>query len=218
MFPTPEERRHKRCFHRVISGLERGGSFRLLTLTSSDRAPSRIQPSFRKLIMRLRRRRLVQDYIKVIETKDDWRKHIHMCFRGDYIDQAYLSHLWQQIHNSPVVDIRKVRYGSKSRTRVASYLAKYMAKEVFHRYSWSWGWVYKGFVATWRLAMQIVRPLLNDPHRPTTFQAFLRLWHHHIRAPTSPFFFLAGLKTLAFVRARLHSEPVPYQPPLTSAP
>ena len=79
---TPSDRRHSRCFQRVISGLEKGGQLRLITLTSSPDAPQDIQRSFRKLIMRLKRRGVLKDYIKVIENTENGAQHIHMCFRG----------------------------------------------------------------------------------------------------------------------------------------
>ena len=188
---TPEERRYKRCFHRVISGLERGGSLRLITLTSSDSFRNPIQQDFRRLIMRLRRRGLLKDYIRVIEVKEPCREHIHMCFRGSYIDQQYLSHLWALLHQSPVVDIRKVKTGGKNKRGIAGYLAKYMAKDTFRRYSWSWGWVYKGFVAIWKEGLRRFR-LTQAISRPSAnFNAFLQLWRVHLRthSPPQDFFF-----------------------------
>ena len=57
---TPQERRRKRCFHRVISGLEKGGDLRFLTLTSSNEAVNPIQQDFRRLQMRLKRRGIIK--------------------------------------------------------------------------------------------------------------------------------------------------------------
>lgn len=193
-------RRKKRCFHRVISGLEKGGSLRLITLTSSDAAPGDIQRSFRKLIMRLRRRQLCHDYIKVVEEKDDGRRHIHMCFRGQYIDQAYLSALWEEIHASPVVDIRQVKTGSRHKLAVAGYLAKYMAKELTRRYSWSWGWVYKGFVGVWREAKHMLYGYSRFGLHAWLWADFLNLWRLHLRRHLSAEEFMMmleyGLKKL----------------------
>lgn len=174
-------KRRKRCFHRVISGLEKGGSLRLITLTSSDDAPVDIQRSFRKLIMRLRRRNLVDDYIKVIETKNDGRDHIHLCFRGQFIEQMFLSALWAEIHASPIVDVRRVKSGYRTKIAVAGYLAKYMAKEMTRRYSWSWGWVYKGFVKTWREAKHMLYGYSRFGLHAWLWADFLHLWRLHLR-------------------------------------
>lgn len=140
--------KRRRCFHRVMSGIERGGRLRFLTLTSSNDSPPTIQPSWRKLVMRMRRRGLVKGYIKVPELSKNGKQHCHVLFRGTYIEQAWLSAQWQEIHGAKVVDIRKAVVG-KSKTRIAAYLAKYMSKEGAGRYSWDWGWVWKGFVKDW---------------------------------------------------------------------
>jgi len=140
--------RSRRCYHRIMSGLERGGELRFLTLTSSPDAPVGIQRSWRKLYMRMRRRNLVSGYLKVVEKTKSGHKHLHIIFRGSYIDQKLLSYWWQQIHNSKVVDIRQVDlHGSKR--KIANYLAKYLIKEASERYSWSWYWVWPGFCRHW---------------------------------------------------------------------
>jgi hypothetical protein len=95
--------------------------------------------------MRLQRRGLVRGYVRVPEVgADSGMLHLHVLFRGSYIDQAYLSAQWQEIHNAPVVDIRK------RRNETASYMAKYMSKEGAGQYSWSWGWVWQGFCRDWQ--------------------------------------------------------------------
>jgi len=138
----------RRCYHRVMSGLERGGSIRFLTLTSSPDAPKDIQRSWRALYMRMKRRGLITGYIKVPEKTKAGKLHLHILFRGSYIAQALLSKWWQEIHHSKIVDIRSFRpSGGKKRT--AGYMAKYMSKENAGRYSWSWGWVWRGFCKDW---------------------------------------------------------------------
>lgn len=143
-------KKSRRCYHRVMSGLERGGSLRFLTLTSSLSSPEDIQRSWRALYMRMKRRGLINGYIKVPEYTKAGRLHLHVLFRGSYIAQTLLSTWWLEIHQAPVVDIRSYRpYGGKR--GVASYMAKYMCKESAGRYSWSWGWVWRGFCRHWTL-------------------------------------------------------------------
>jgi len=141
------DQKRRRCYHRVISGIERGGALRFITLTSSRLSPAGsegLQRSWRKLYMRLKRRGLLIDYIRVPEVGKGGMLHLHVIFRGSYIHQRLLSRYWEEIHTSPIVDIRAVR-----KDRLASYMAKYMSKEGCGHYSWSWGWVWKGFCRDW---------------------------------------------------------------------
>lgn len=146
----------RRCYHRVISGLERGGQFRFLTLTSSKDSPPTCQQSWRRLYMRLKRRGLIEGYIKVPELSKNGKQHIHVLFRGEYIAQAWVSEMWQEIHKAKVIDIREVSR-KRGKNGLASYMAKYMAKENLYRYSWSWGWVWRGFVKDWTELKRRVR-------------------------------------------------------------
>lgn len=188
-----DPRKKKRCYHRVISGLQRQGLVRFVTLTSSDTAPADIQHSFRKLMWRLRRRGLVRDYIKVIEVKQDGREHIHMAYRGKYIDQKWLSELWMLLHNSSVVDIRQLKSGQRDKKRAANYLAKYMAKEMCRRYSWSKFWVYPGFIRVWCVAKRIRMSALSLFKVTTPTPALLNAWKYHLFQGTKPAEFLISL-------------------------
>jgi len=143
---TSARKRSRRMFHRVMSGLEKPGRIRLLTLTSSAEAPDDFQKSFRKLRMRLLRRRLLVDYIRCPEYTKNGGRHEHILFRGSYLEQAEISRLWAEIHNSPIVDVRQVR---KTARAMAHYMASYMAKSPAGRYAYSWGWVWQGFVKSW---------------------------------------------------------------------
>jgi len=146
----------RRCYHRVISGLEKGGQFRFLTLTSSNQSPDTCQRSWRALYMRLKRRGLVSAYIKVPELSKNGKQHLHVIFRGEYIAQAMISEMWQDIHQAKIVDIRRINR-SRTRAQLANYMAKYLAKENFFRYSWSWSWVWRGFVKDWEKIKRGVR-------------------------------------------------------------
>jgi len=78
------------------------GRLRVLTLTTSDKALSGgkdIHRSFRPLVMRLRRRWGHFEYIGVREIKGD-RQHLHLVFRGEYMEQATISAMWASLHNS----------------------------------------------------------------------------------------------------------------------
>ncbi|MBA7577037.1 hypothetical protein ES708_18883 [subsurface metagenome] len=137
-------RRVRRFYQRYFTGVGVGGRLRILSLTSSDEAISQgydIHRHFRALVLRLRRRWGSFEYIGVKEVKGD-RQHLHLVFRGEYMEQVQLSAMWQDIHKSPVVDIRAV-YRAKGGAR---YLAKYLTKEAFNRYWASYNWVFAGWV------------------------------------------------------------------------
>lgn len=179
--PSP---RSRRCFHRVISGLERGGDFRFLTLTSSKDSPDTCQRSFRALHMRLKRRNLVTAYIKCPEPSKNGKQHLHIIFKGSYVDQALVSHWWQQIHRAKIIDIRRIYLGT-SKKRVASYMAKYMSKNNLYRYSWSWSWVWRGFVKDWTRLKRLWRHF-NSSGEYHDFQQLLTWWRWWLKALWQP--------------------------------
>ncbi|MBA7584347.1 hypothetical protein ES708_26300 [subsurface metagenome] len=150
--PTPdrgsknldENRRVRRFYQRYFTGVGVGGRLRVVTLTSSDEAVEQgldIHRHFTALVKRLRRRWGVFQYIGVKEIKGD-REHLHLVFRGSYMQKAVISAMWGSLHLSPIVDIKAV-YEARGGAR---YLAKYLAKEAVNRYWASYDWVFRGWV------------------------------------------------------------------------
>ena len=150
-FEEKELRRKKRFYHRCFSGMDRGGPFRFITLTSGPDSPEDIHRSFTKLKMRIRRRGVPFEYICVKEYTRAGRVHLHLIFRGTYLRQQWLSSQWEQCHNAKIVDIRRVKGKEPKKSSLPHYLAKYLAKESCGRFWWSWAWVYRGWKSTWRL-------------------------------------------------------------------
>lgn len=183
--PTPKSRR---CYHRVISGVERGGRLRFLTLTSSNDSPDTCQNSFRALYMRLKRRGLIQGYVKVPERSKNGKQHLHILFRGEYIAQALISTWWLQIHKAQVVDIRLVK-SRRTPKALASYMAKYMSKENIFRYSWNWTWVWRGFVKDWTWLKRRFAALARS-WRNTNFPLLLLWWKAALRKGSPKIFAL----------------------------
>ena len=143
-------RRARRFYQRFFAGVRSSPlPLRLLTLTTSDKACRRdIHRDWRVLRERLKRRGIRMAYIAVVEHKLD-RTHVHIVFQGNYIDQAWLSHEWSLIHESPIVDIRRVKSQGMAR-----YLCKYLSKSQEprpNRYWQSYDWVFKGWVGWSRL-------------------------------------------------------------------
>lgn len=181
---VPMSAKSRRCYHRVISGLERGGKFRFLTLTSSNTSPDTCQRSWRVLYMRLKRRGLIEGYIKVPEASKNGKQHLHVLIRGDYIARAMIAEWWKEIHGAKVIDIRRVK-GSSTKYQLASYMAKYMSKDNFFRYSWSWGWVWRGFCKDWSNLKKGIREsgaISEEQFR----KVLLWLWHMWLRLGHGP--------------------------------
>jgi len=181
------DRKRRRCYHRILSGIRkhRGERLRFLTLTSSNEAKRPITQDFRVLKERIRRLtplRLIRsgylslkDYRRYYGNKPlNERMHfeylwvetsegngvLHVLFFGDYLPQAWLSDAWRDIHQSPIVDIRatrsKIKGHNEDKKRLAAYcVLQYCAgQDKFIRYSWSWGWVFRGFVRVWGLLLK----------------------------------------------------------------
>lgn len=146
-----EQRKRRRAFHRIMSGFEATHypreQVRFLTLTSSSSEVGvLIHKHFRALQMRIRRRWGKFDYLAI--RTDEGHGVYHVLFRGRYIPQDWLSRQWQELHDSPIVDIRLVKHGRK---RMANYMvAQYVSGQGFERLSWSWNWVFRGFVGAWQ--------------------------------------------------------------------
>jgi len=142
-------KRRNRLYQRAMSGLRMGGNLKFVTLTSSPESAANgldIRSSWRVLLQRLRRRNLCSGYVKVMEFTKAGLPHFHLIIRGPWLSQSWLSRQWDQIHQSPIVDVRRVQ----RKDGAASYLAKYLGKSLDARYSWSWDWVWRGFVKDWR--------------------------------------------------------------------
>ena len=170
----------RRCYHRVISGIERGGKLRFLTLTSSTDSPDTCQRSFRALYMRLKRRNLIKGYIKVPEQGKNGKQHLHVLFRGSFVEQQLISRWWLEIHHAKIVDIRAVKRTRNPR-QVAAYMAKYMSKENAYRYSWNWDWVWRGFCRDWKALKRRVQSW-EQSGCTTSFQQIITFWIRCLKA------------------------------------
>ena len=178
----------KRCYHRVISGLEKGGDFRFLTLTSSALSPETCQRSWRCLYMRMKRRGYIRSYIKVPEPTKAGKQHLHVIIEGEYIHQAYIAEQWRNIHHAKIVDIRRVRHGN-GKHRLASYMAKEMSKNGMFRYSWSWSWVWKGFCKDWAKLKRLWH-YHNFYAANIPFSDLLKIWRHFLRQKIPDYLYL----------------------------
>jgi len=105
---------------------------RFLTLTShhhASRTPKQVWDETRfqlpELIRTLRKRTGPLEYCRVIEETKSGYPHYHLLLRSGFIPQQTISTIWQHLTGAFIVDIRKV----DPNLRVASYIAKYLAKQ-----------------------------------------------------------------------------------------
>ena len=119
---------------------------RFMTLTSSPLSSwNELNSHFQVLRKRIARAFGKLDYIK-FRTNEGYGV-LHVVYVGSFVPQKWLSRNWQEIHGAKIVDVRKVR-GEK---RLARYLiSNYLVSQTFVRMSWSWGWVFRGFVRMWK--------------------------------------------------------------------
>jgi hypothetical protein len=148
-------KKQKRAFHRLMSGLTVGKSrrehLRFMTLTSSPESIGRnLNADFRALKMRIYRKfHFKMKYWKI--RTNEGNGVLHIVYRGKFIPQRWLSDAWLDIHQSPIVDIRKLYETRKGLTGIVFYLVGgYLSKQSFERMSWGYSWVFPGFVATWK--------------------------------------------------------------------
>ena len=121
--------RKKKLFRLFKSGFESAGAhtetIRFLTLTTSDDSKDDIYASFEKFVKRVRRRYGSFEYVAVREWTVKGKPHLHILFRGKYMDQKWISSAWREVHESFIVDIRQVT----SLKKAANYLMKYLVKD-----------------------------------------------------------------------------------------
>lgn len=137
------------------------------------------QRSWRMIYMRLKRRGLIDAYIKVPEPSKNGKQHLHIVFRGKYITQAYISELWQEIHKAKIVDIRRVSF-NRGKRGIASDMAKYMSGKSPYRYSWSWSWVWKGFCGHWD-RLKRAYTYYNVMNGLSSRWGLLVIWRHFVK-------------------------------------
>jgi hypothetical protein len=204
-----EDRRLKRAWHRVTSGLEYGrGEVRLLTLTSSPDSPRPIRKSWELVAKWMRRRGIVFQYYGVVETNVRGLQHMHILFRGPYLHQWCLSNLWRKYHRAYIVDVRRT-YGAKR--SVGSYLCKYLVKAMgeglsvafSHAYGvyldvpafpdklrnmWSASrdWCYPRFTRVWKAAVG----MFCRSNTRVDFKVLFGLWWLHLQGDATPAKFL----------------------------
>lgn len=160
---VPWNKRQRRSYQRVLSGITRsqaqGKRLRIITLTSSPASLEGVHPFDEGLILSRRwqtlRKRIQRKFMCRLEyfrmRTNEGNGVLHIVYRGPYIPQSWLSRQWEEIHRASVVYIQAL-YGRKRLAKylVSSYLGGHHS---FTRSSWSWNWVFRGFVRTWHMVL-----------------------------------------------------------------
>lgn len=143
-------RRKRRTFQRALSGLQqRGRTYRFITLAlGPDGTPAELQVAWHRLVERLRRRKLLKDFIKVVERgPENGSLHIHVLYTGKYIDAYLLRDQWIAVSGKRYVWIARVKHASPK--GAANELAKYMGKDPHARCAYSRHWAFPRLAAYW---------------------------------------------------------------------
>jgi len=150
-----------RSYQRLLSGILRakheGKRLRIITLTSSLEKRSK-QHEMGKAWQVLRKR-ISRKYGVAIEyfrlRTSEGNGVLHIVYKGCFIPQTWLKNAWNEIWDSSIVFIQALR-GEKRLARyiVSHYMAGHGARGGFVRQSWSWGWVFYGFVRLWKRVLR----------------------------------------------------------------
>lgn len=146
-----------------MAGMEvaakKGLRLRMLTLTSAVNSPD-ISQSWQAFVKRVRRRGDFE-YFQAGELTESGLRHKHIIFASKlYLQQAWISRIWSEIHSAPIVWITAIKHVSRG---AGAYVSKYLSKEKGGRYAWSYRWAFHGFVGVWRECKRQF-PLSPLPH------------------------------------------------------
>jgi len=110
-----------------------GQPFSFITLTCNPRYGNdpedrlkTISHAWRVIVQRVRRAHPGKDveYLAIVEAHKSGEPHLHILFRGPYLEQSKLSEWMADISNAPICDVRRVRNFAAAATYVAKYLTK----------------------------------------------------------------------------------------------
>jgi len=168
--------KHSRAYQRILSGLNfhiyKKNRIRILTLTSIPGTHWRdLNGWFQALRKRVDRKFGSMEYWKLRAYEGPGAGVLHVLYVGPWIPQAWISRAWSSLTGASIVYIQELkhRYGGK---RMARYLISgYMMHHEVFRQSWSWGWLFRGFVGYWN-RMKKNTPCLGDT---------IRVWNRMIR-------------------------------------
>lgn len=143
-----------RAYQRLLSGLQhhqaQRSRIRILTLTSVPGTSwRRLNSWFQALRKRIERKYAKMHYWKLRSFEGPGAGVLHVLYAGPWIPQSWLSRAWRSITGARIVYIQELKSRSGSK-RIARYMiSNYMMHHEIFRQSWSWSWLFRGFVGYW---------------------------------------------------------------------
>jgi len=189
--------KQRRAYQRLLSGLNlaaaRNQVVRIITLTTVPGPGYQgLRHPWQALRKRIERRFKAKVNYWRLRTNEGARGVLHILYVGPWIPQSWLSRAWRDLVGAPIVYIQMLKKRRGSR-RIANYMiSNYMMHHQFMRQSWSWGWVFRGFVGAWKQVLRI---------SPTLVDAIIT-WNRQIRTG-DPEHYLKVLFGDAWVQTRL---------------
>jgi hypothetical protein len=160
----------RRWYQRLLSGVNHHTAnrrrLRVMTLTTSLEARAAgldVNDSFQVLRKRLLRRYPVTGFEYWKLRTSEGNGVLHIIYSGAYIHQGWLSRTWQEIHLSHRVWLQELRGKGKRMTNylIGHYLPAHDDWKLYTRMSWSWGWVFRGFVGAWKWTFRTSKTYLQ---------------------------------------------------------
>jgi len=189
--------KQRRAYQRLLSGLNlaaaRNQVVRIITLTTVP-GPGYcdLKNPWQALRKRIERKFKTKVNYWRLRTNEGARGVLHILYVGPWIPQSWLSWNWKNLVGAPIVYIQQLKKRRGSR-RIANYMiSNYMTHHQFMRQSWSWGWVFRGFVGAWKQVLRL-SPSLADA---------IITWNRQIRTG-DPEYYLKVLFGTAWLQTRL---------------
>jgi len=135
-----------RHFRMLVSRIRRLSVMRLLRMGYIEREDIRRLYPGRALLAPFN-----FDYMRI--RTSEGHGVLHIVVNCPYIPQRYLRDIWEKLHGAWNVNIQLI----KKNHRMSSYLVnQYLSdqKGALEHYSWSPGWVHRGWVRRWRLLVR----------------------------------------------------------------
>lgn len=113
------------------------------------------------------------EYAVICEEHENGYPHLHIAWKGGWIDQGWLSRQMAELMDSPIVDIRRI-YSYRG---AVNYLTKYMAKGLYQFGTLKRFWFSQGYPRTKRERLRLHRfKLEKGHHRNRSFDEMIADW------------------------------------------
>jgi hypothetical protein len=157
------QRRKRRAYQRVMSGLQQDRPYYFLTLGLGPQYTVKDAQAYWHVVLnRFRRIGMIDQYMRVIESgKKTGSIHLHVLYTGKYIDWEIIRRNWFEVTGRWYAWVKSIRWPKErqSKLRLANYLTKYVTKEdeLYCRVSYSQNWIFPQAAAYWHAYKMLYR-------------------------------------------------------------